>query len=118
MTDDEVPPVDAVARGRRAAEDLLGRVQAFADDDPRLQAGVEHLQAAAREVISASRALLDLAEELVEDPGAVRAVAGLVGEFGDVAGQVGRFARRPGASGGPDGDGPDDDPPVQRIPVS
>ncbi len=116
---DDIPGMDAVARGRRAAEDLLGRVQAMADDDPRVQAGVETLQQAAREVISASRALLDLAEELVDDPGAVRAVAGFVGEMAGAAGGLGavRDRRRPGDDLDGDDD-PDDDPPVQRIPVS
>jgi hypothetical protein len=36
------------------------------------RAGMEHLQAAAREVIKATRSLLDVAEELVEDPAAVQ----------------------------------------------
>ena len=114
----EHDPTDPVTRGRRGAEDLLGRIQSFADDDPRLHAGVEHFQRAAREVISASRALLDLAEELVEDPGAVRSVAGFVGEIGDVAGLLG--ARRPRSHvRSSDGEPSDDDePPVQRIPVS
>lgn len=86
-----------------------------ADDlasDPRVQAGVEHLQRAAREVIAASRALLDVAEELVEDP---RGVAGIAELLGSLAAR----APRPGAAGrSGDDDGGDDDPPVQRIPVS
>jgi hypothetical protein len=78
--------------------------------DPRLQAGLDHLQRAAREMIAASRALLDVAEELVEDP---KAASGIIDLFGSVAG---RGERRP-PQGSPDGhDG--DDPPVQRIPVS
>ena len=116
MTDFE-DTADPVARGRRAAEDLLGRVQSFADDDPRLRAGVEQLQVAAREVIAASRALLDLAEELVDDPGAVTSVVGMVGELGHLAGRQARSwtgSARPRASS----DDPGDEPPVQRIPVS
>lgn len=81
------------------------------DEDPRVQAGLDHLQRAAREMIAASRALLDVAEELVEDP---KAAAGIVDLLGSVAN------RRPRASSpehdDPEGDG--DDPPVQRIPVS
>lgn len=46
------------------------------------RAGVEHLQAAAREVIKATRSLLDAAEELVDDP---KAVQDLVGTLGAVA---------------------------------
>ncbi len=78
------------------------------DDDPRVQAGLDHLQRAAREMIAASRALLDVAEELVEDP---RAAAGIVDLLGSVANRRGR-----GAPAAPDDD--DGDPPVQRIPVS
>ncbi|HRW39147.1 MAG TPA: hypothetical protein P5254_15720 [Aquihabitans sp.] len=80
--------------------------------DPRVQAGVEHLQRAAREVIAASRALLDVAEELVDDP---QGVAGLVEALTSAAGRFARPATAPVAdAGGADGD----DPPVQRIPVS
>ncbi len=80
------------------------------DQDPRLQAGLEHLQRAAREMIAASRALLDVAEELVEDPSAA---SGILDLLGSVAGRAGRVAPSDPAS-----DDPDDDPPVQRIPVS
>ena len=89
-------------------------------EDPRVQAGLEHLQRAAREVIAASRALLDAAEDLVEDPKAAGSVLDLLGE---VAAR-GRAAvgRIPGAGASAadhgDGDDPDDGPSVQRIPVS
>lgn len=86
-------------------------------DDPRVQAGVEHLQRAANELIAASRALLDVVEELVEDP---RSVGGLLGVFANL-GEVAARAARQGTRGGPAGhsaDDDDDDPPVQRIPVS
>lgn len=78
--------------------------------DPRVQAGLDHLQRAAREMIAASRALLDVAEELVEDP---KTAAGILDVLGSVAGRgVGRApASAPDADDG-------DDPPVQRIPVS
>ncbi len=78
-------------------------------EDPRVQAGLDHLQRAAQEVIAASRAFLDVAEELVEDP---RAAGGLMDLFGSVA----AMARMPRPRHQPD-DG-DDEPPVQRIPVS
>ncbi len=81
------------------------------DDDPRVQAGLDHLQRAAREMIAASRALLDVAEELVEDP---KAAAGIVDLLGSVANRRPRAA----ASERSDDAGDDDDPPVQRIPVS
>lgn len=87
------------------------------DDDPRVQAGVDHLQRAAREAIAATRALLDVAEDLVEDPGSLRDLLGVVSSLGAAA------TRAAGSAGGHaawDGDGGDDDdgPPVQRIPVS
>jgi hypothetical protein len=80
------------------------------EHDARLQAGLDHLQRAAREVIAASRALLDVAEELVEDP---KAASSIVDLFGSMAGRVERRAPRTDVESD-DGD----DPPVQRIPVS
>ena len=53
----------------------------------RAREGVEHLQAAARELIHAARAVLDVAEDLVDDPDAVAAVAGAVGALGDLVRQ-------------------------------
>jgi hypothetical protein len=92
-------------------------------DDPRVAAGVEHLQRAAREVIAASRALLDAAEDLVEQPEGISRLAGVVADLGDLAGRTMRAATgAPGPSrrraDGSGAGGPDDDPPVQRIPVS
>ncbi|MFP5254299.1 MAG: hypothetical protein ACLGI8_00430 [Acidimicrobiia bacterium] len=53
------------------------------------RAGLEHLQAAAREVIKATRSLLDAAEELVEDPAAVQeAVATLASLAQAAAGRL------------------------------
>lgn len=84
------------------------------DVDPRLQAGLEHLQRAAHEVIAASRALLDVAEDIIESPGGISRVASALGELGDLAARVARSqVERPGSD-----DGHDQDPPVQRIPVS
>lgn len=65
--------------------------------------GVAHLQAAAREMIAAARAFLDVAEEVVEDPKAGEA---LLESLSAVARRV---VPRDGAP--PDGDG------VQHIPV-
>jgi hypothetical protein len=79
-------------------------------EDPRLSAGVEHLQRAAREMIAASRAFLDVVEEMVDRPEAVQEVIDVVGSLG---GRAGRPARR-----AEPGDDDRDDPPVQRIPVS
>jgi arsenite/tail-anchored protein-transporting ATPase len=70
------------------------------------------------------RALLDVAEEVVEDPRAARDLLGLVAAAGELLGRAAcpsAPSARPGGSG--DGDAPPDDdsddgPPVQRIPVS
>ena len=64
---------------------------------------VEHLQAAALELIAAARAVLDLAEEQVKDPGEAAAMASALANLS------GRPARRD------DGDPP---PGVERIRVS
>lgn len=89
--------------------------------DQRVQQGVEGLQRAAHEFINASRALLDVVEELVDDPRAPGGVVDIFGELGTVASRLARNAARGMAQAGrgpvPDDD-PDDDPPVQRIPVS
>ena len=87
------------------------------DDDPRVQAGVDHLQRAAREAIAATRALLDVAEDLVDDPGSLRDLLGVVGAFGAAAAHAARGAGRH-AAWDEDGGGDDEGPPVQRIPVS
>ncbi len=79
-------------------------------DDDKVQQGLEHLQAAAREMIKATRSLLDAAEDLVDDP---KAVQGLVGTFATVAQAA---ASRLRTSPSPDAD--DDDGPVEHIKVS
>lgn len=82
-------------------------------DDDAVQAGLEHLQRAAREVIAASRALLDVAEELVDDPKAAAGIAEVLGTVANrVRSTVARFDDEPHHA--PD----EDEPPVQRIPVS
>lgn len=82
------------------------------EDDDKVQQGLEHLQAAAREMIQATRSLLDAAEELVEDP---KAVQGLVGTLTSVAqAAAARFRPGPPAAGEDDGE----DGHVQRIKVS
>ncbi len=85
--------------------------------DARLQAGLDHLQRAAKEVIAASRALLDVAEDLVDDPHAATGLTDMLASFGALAGRMGRAAAG-SAVGHRDEDDDDGDPPVQRIPVS
>lgn len=75
------------------------------------RAGVEHLQAAAKEVIQATRSLLDAAEELVDDPSAVQSLVGAIASVAQAA-AVRLRGDSPGA--GPDDDGGR----VQRIRVS
>lgn len=87
--------------------------------DERARAGIEHLQAAAREAIGAARALLDVAEELVEDPAVVQSALGSLGSVLQAAlGSV----RVPRSAGGhvPDPGGEGDEGEggrVQRIKV-
>lgn len=81
--------------------------------DPRVEAGVEHLQAAAREMIGAARAFLDVIEELVEDQDKVAEVFSAVGEATRVAAR----AARDGAGFGTGEDGRPDAPRVERIDV-
>ena len=107
-TTEQAPAGDA--RDRSASAGPHGF--AGLEDDPRVQAGVEHLQRAAREVIAASRSLLDVAEELVESPGGVTRVFTMLGDLGDLAQRAVRQSE-PRSD-----DGSDPDPPVQRIPVS
>ena len=81
------------------------------EQDTRPPPGVDALQAAAREAIDATRALLDVAEAMVNDPE-------MVERFGSVV-RAARAAGSPTASGAPRGDRPDDgDDGVQRIPVA
>jgi hypothetical protein len=54
-------------------------------EDDRASEAMAHLQTAAREMIAAARAFLDVAEELVEDPKSGEA---LLGTLGDVARRV------------------------------
>lgn len=85
------------------------------DDEPDarddLADGVEHLQAAAREVIRAGRSLLDAAEGLVEDPAALQ---GVLGTFSTLAQAAIRRFGVDTAVDAPDGEA-DDGGKVERI---
>lgn len=84
-------------------------------DDP-ARSGIEHLQAAAREVIQATRSLLDAAEDLVDDPAAVQNVVGTLTSLAQAA--AGRLRTDAATERrGPDDDGGDDGR-VHRIRVS
>lgn len=60
--------------------------------DARAAEGLAHLQSAVRELIEAARAMLDVAEDLVDDPKAVTAVADAVGALVRTAAGAGRRA--------------------------
>lgn len=80
--------------------------------EDKVHEGIEHLQAAAREVIKATRSLLDAAEELVEDP---RSVQDIVTALASVAQAAAARMRTQGAADDRDDEG---DGRVQRIKVS
>jgi hypothetical protein len=52
--------------------------------------GLGHLQAAALEMIKAARAFLDVAEDLVQDPGTAKAVMAAMAAMAQAAAQAGR----------------------------
>jgi hypothetical protein len=86
----------------------------------RAREGVEHLQTAARELIEAARAALDVAEEWVNDPESVGSLVGTLATVGDVAQRVvSGAARATPAHRPPEASPPvDDTPRVQRITVT
>jgi hypothetical protein len=91
------------------------------DAQERAREGAEHLQAAARELIEAARAALDVAEEWVNDPEAVASLAGTLTSVGDLARRVTGAAAVPHDRHGPDAPSApprDDEPRVQRITVT
>ena len=76
--------------------------------------GLEHLQAAAHEMIAAARSMLDAVEEILDDP---RAATSMASAFGTLSRLVeGAVASVGGmvAGGAPE---PDEEPRVQRIRV-
>lgn len=75
--------------------------------------GLEHLQAAAHEMIAAARSLLDACEEVLEDPRASETLASI---FGSVSRVVGGISGLVPHGGPPDED--EDVPKVQRIKIS
>lgn len=83
--------------------------------DERAAEGVDHLQAAAMEMIEAARAFLDVAEELVSDR---ERVAEAVSVVSDLARSATRRSSDPAPDGSPthDPDGPSTH--VERITLS
>lgn len=83
-------------------------------NEERAADAVEHLQAAARELIAAARAALDVAEDLIEHPDSVLA---LLGDLAAPFAGRGRSAARDDAAPERD-DGAPEAPRVQHIRVS
>jgi hypothetical protein len=82
------------------------------DEQPGPEGGtaLDHLQAAALELIAAARSMLDAAEEVVHDPDALRQAAGALSHVAKIASKAGR------AAVGVDDAGQDDDP-IEHINV-
>jgi len=94
-----------------------------ADPDERVGDGVEHLQAAAREMIAAARTFLDVAEDAVGDHAVVSSLAEVLATMGQAVARAGNRARDAAGSTGPRQPGPgggdgDDGSRVQHIDVS
>ena len=79
------------------------------------RAGLEHLQAAALEMIAAARSMLDAVEELLDDPRTAASLTTAVATVGRVI--EGAVASVTSTVTGT-GDDPNDEPHVQRIKVS
>ena len=75
--------------------------------------GLEHLQAAAHEMIAAARSMLDACEELLDDPRAGETLASMVGSVARVVGGITGLAPTSHAD-----EHADDGPRVQRIKIS
>ena len=79
--------------------------------------GMEHVHAAAHEMIRAARSLLDAAEELLDDPTAVQALGATLASLASAAATRLRPPGEPAS--GPPGEGhAGDDARIQRIRVS
>lgn len=83
-------------------------------NDDRAREAVEHLQSAAKEMIAAARAVLDVAEELIDDPTPLLAVASQMADFA----ARGRAAMQGDSHHEDNGESPSQAPRVQHIKVS
>lgn len=81
----------------------------------RARQGIEHLQAAARELIAAARAALDVAEDLVDDPDTVASLTGVADSVTGFVRSVVPTRRQPEPDAGDD---PEGDSEVQQIPIT
>lgn len=88
------------------------------DAQDRAREGLDHLQNAARELIAAARAALDVAEDLIDDPDTIGSVVGAAGRFGGLGDLVRHLLpthRDADAEGGRRSEGTE--PGIQRIEV-
>ena len=93
----------------------------------RAREGIQHLQTAAHELIHAARVLLDVAEDVIDDPAALATLAGALGAMADAARRRATAARAED-DGGDDVTGGDDggegrsgavaEPTIERITVA
>ena len=109
--------MDHTSNGQAPNGDTAAGEPAAMDVHERARQGVEHLQAAARELIHAARAALDVAEELVNDPEAVASLAGVVTTLGDLARRVSGAGAWPAAAHPEAGGENEPDSRVERITV-
>jgi len=93
-------------------------------NEDRANQGLDHLQAAALEMIHAARAFLDVAEEVVADQDKVAEIVHVLGSVADAATRAARGEPLRGRGRDDGRDGCEDDRPddgsggVQHIPVS
>jgi hypothetical protein len=95
-------------------------MEADANRPDRAREGIQHLQAAARELIHAARALLDVAEDVIDDPAAIATLMSALGAMGDAAR---RRAAATTATSAADEDGEGEvgavpEPTIERITVA
>ncbi|MFP3902004.1 MAG: hypothetical protein ACLFXM_14210 [Acidimicrobiia bacterium] len=122
------PPTGAPGAGAGGG-DPAGDDPVDPDHDPgeRARAAVDHLQAAARELIAAARAALDAADDLVNDREAMATAARTITSLGDLVRPMARRRQWPDETPGsrpapPAGSAPGDERPaaderIQRIEV-
>jgi hypothetical protein len=98
-------------------------MEADANRPDRAREGIQHLQAAARELIHAARALLDVAEDVIDDPAAIATLMSALGAMGDAARRRATAAATTAATSAADGDaegevGAVPEPTIERITVA
>jgi hypothetical protein len=96
-------------------------MEADANRPDRAREGIQHLQAAARELIHAARALLDVAEDVIDDPAAIATLMSALGAMGDAARRRAAAATTATSAADEDGEGEVGavpEPTIERITVA